>query len=276
MIDVIKTVQWNIGGAKVRKKDDNAHIVASYNKDGLWDIIALLKKVQPDIITLQEIHADDRNDQIRAIAEALGLSYWVTDFYADSHLEKGQRLGQGIISRFPIAKHDFQLFHNPNYKTEWEDGRKATTHDKGVSSCVVHFHEVSLAIKTLHLIPFKRFRVDPLSAAATNVIADVQTKLRSDSERLLIQGDFNLDLIRIREVLPTAFDNQTEEVPQERATRVNGRRLDHIIFRGLRLLSSTTINSVLTDHYPIVSTFVCPSESRQPRINLKTAVYRGA
>jgi len=273
LTDVIKTVQWNIGGAKVRNKDDNAHVLASYNTDGLPDIIVLLKGLQPDIVTLQEVHADDHSDQIKIIAEALELPYWVRDFYADSHLEEGQRLGQGIISRFPITKHDFQLFYNPNYKTEWEDGRKATTHDKGVTRCVLDFYGVRLVVKTLHLIPFKRFRVDPMSAAATGVIADVQTKLRSDSERLLIQGDFNLNLVRLRDVLPAVFDNQTEEVPQESATRVNGRRLDHIVFRGLRLLNSTTINSVLTDHYPIVSTFERPSESRKPPISLRAVAY---
>lgn len=248
-------MQWNIGGGKIREKGDSAHNSSSYRIDGLQAIIAVLKNINPDIVTLQEAHSNSNQNQIAVIAQALGLPYFVSDTYAESHITVGRQLGQGIMSRFPIRNHCFQLFHNPNYETVWEDGRRATSHDKGVTSCVVDYGGIHLAIKTMHLIPFKRFKVDPLSETAAHVIADVQTKLESNNEHLLVQGDFNLNLTCLRDTLPEFIDEKTQEIPQQTPTRANGRRLDHVVYRGLKLLETRTVVDVLTDHFPITSMF---------------------
>src|SRR5690606_21752745 len=156
--------------------------LASYNNDGFDEIVELLHIHKPDIITLQEIHADSSTNQAEAIASALGLKYVVSDFYADSHIENGQRLGQAILSRFPITNHTFELFLNPHFEAIWEDGSKALSHDKGVTSCTVDVNGVSLDIKTLHLIPFRRFNIDPQSNDAEAVLKDVQDKLINEGQ----------------------------------------------------------------------------------------------
>jgi endonuclease/exonuclease/phosphatase family metal-dependent hydrolase len=251
----IKTVQWNIGGGKVRAIDGAVDVLASYNNDGLVEIIELLQINKPDIITLQEIHADSSSNQAEAIADALGLQYVVSDFYADSHIEAGQRLGQAILSRYPITSHDFELFLNPHYEAIWEDGSKALSHDKGVTSCTIDIEGVSFDVKTLHLIPFRRFNVDPESKEAKLVLEDVADKLGGDSSNILIQGDFNLDFSSLKEILPTFMQN-LNEVIQNLPTNPKGRKLDHVVFRGLNLESSLPIDTVLTDHYPVISKFV--------------------
>jgi len=250
----ITTVQWNIGGGKVRAIDGAVDVLASYNNDGFAEIIELLQLHKPDIITLQEIHADSNRNQAELIADALGLNYVVSDFYADSHIENGQRLGQAILSRFPITNHSFELFLNPHYEAIWEDGSKALSHDKGVTACAIDMDGVALHVKTLHLIPFRRFNIDPQSKEAELVLEDVAEKLRSDSPNLLIQGDFNLDFSSLKEILPT-FMQDMDEVVQNLPTNPKGRKLDHVVFRGLGLESSSSIDTVLTDHYPVITKF---------------------
>src|SRR5690606_1462459 len=150
--------------------------------------------------------------------------------------------------------HTFELFLNPHFEAIWEDGSKALSHDKGVTSCTVDVNGVSLDIKTLHLIPFRRFNIDPHSNDAEAVLKDVQDKLINEGQNTLIQGDFNLDFSTLKFILPTFMQNM-EEVIRNQPTNPKGRKLDHVVFRGLNLESSATINEVLTDHYPVVTKF---------------------
>jgi endonuclease/exonuclease/phosphatase family metal-dependent hydrolase len=239
----IKTIQWNIGGGKLRQPDGDVNILASYNVDGLDSIIALLKWESPDIITLQEVHSDDRHNQVKIIAEATGLAHYVSDFFADSHIEQGQRLGQGIISRFPISKRHSQLLYNPHYEVTWEDGSKAISHDKGITSCVIDIEGFELTAKTLHLTPFRRFGIDPLSEAASRLLEDVQSKIEDGAKKFIIQGDFNLNFVRLGYVLPHLIDSGVQEVPQDAATTPKNRRTDHILYRGIRVIGSSVIKT---------------------------------
>lgn len=103
---IIKTVQWNIGGGKFLTEGADPSLLKSYREDGLPKIIEILHAINPDIITLQETHASDGHSQPEEIAKALGYEGWINDEWADSHVEEGQRLGQGIVSRYPIIQHD--------------------------------------------------------------------------------------------------------------------------------------------------------------------------
>ena len=252
---VIKTLQWNSGGGRVRKPGADIDLLASYCHDGLREIIELIKEVNPDIISLQETHKNKSQDQVQTIAKAVGLKYYISDTYADSHVEPGQKLGQGIISRFEISNHDFQLFYNPHFQVVWEDGSIAVSHDKGVTSCEIDIDDTKIALKTLHMIPFRRFGVDPLSKEAEMVLNDVQTKLKGNNDRLLIQGDFNFDQESLMAILPSLFTKEVKEIPQKEPTTPKGRKYDHIIYKGLTLTESNTVKDVLTDHYPVVSEF---------------------
>lgn len=238
----------------MRANNSSIDLLASYNNDGLAGIVELLRTHKPDIITLQEIHADSNSNQAELIASALGLQYVIYDFCADSHIEAGQRLGQAILSRYPISNHNFELFINPRFEATWEDGSKALSHDKGVTSCTVDIDGVIFNVKTLHLIPFGRFNVDPWSEEARLVLEDITVKLRTDSPYLLVQGDFNLDFSSMKEILPIFMQNM-DEVVQIAPTTPKGKKLDHVVFRGLSLEGSASVDTVLTDHYPVISKF---------------------
>jgi len=250
---LLKTVQWNIGGGKIREEASDATSDESYKRDGIEYIIDTLKTLSPNIITLQETHASENEVQAQIIAEALGLPFYINDDYDDSHVEKGQRLGQAIISSFPISKHSFELFLNPKYRLERPDGSVWISHDKGVSRCVVDVG-VPITVETLHMIPFRRFGVD-VHTTGTDVLKDVATKLLTDAPHVLIQGDFNTHGEPLSNFLPSLFQNNLEEIYTGAITTPKGRDYDRIIVRGLKHISTRVIDSVLTDHYPVYSEF---------------------
>lgn len=251
----ITSVQWNIGGGNVLTSSNvDPTRDASYGKDGLSEIASFLRSVDADIITLQEVHSDETRNQAEEIAKELGMNYVASDFYADSHIQEGQRLGHAIISKFPLTEHVFELFVNPKYEVVWEDGSMAISHDKGVTKVHAEIDGRTLEVATTHLTPFRRFGIDPLSNEAEAVIADIQDKLQTTGPTL-IQGDFNLDFEALAPVFPKLFAGGLREITQTGSTTPKGRAYDHILFREMKLASSYVEASATTDHYPLVATF---------------------
>lgn len=250
---LLKTVQWNIGGGKIRESTSDATADDSYKTDGLEYIINFLKELSPNVITLQETHANETVVQAKIIAEALGLPFYFNDDYDDSHVETGWRLGQAIISSFPISSHSFELFLNPKYRLERPDGSVWISHDKGVSKCVVDIG-TSLFVETLHMVPFRRFEVD-VKKDATAITYDVSEKLKTDAPYVLIQGDFNMNGDSLADFLPELFKNGLTEILLDKPTTPKGRNYDRILNRGLKPIKTTVIDSVLTDHYPVYAEF---------------------
>lgn len=257
MHNTIKTIQWNIGAGKVRAADADPLAGSSYATDDLPSIIELLRSEAPDIITLQETHADENRDQIADIARGLGYEYYTSDYFSDSHIEAGQKLGQGIISRLPMANPTSVLFTNPLFEVTWRNGTSAVTHDKGITSCTLSANGLQLTVKTLHLIPFDPFKVDPLSAAAKPIFMDVQSKLVDVSEHMLIQGDFNLGSHNppTEKVMPALAKAGLHELEHTEPTIPYGEWPDRVLYKGLKLIDSKIMSKALTDHYPVVATF---------------------
>lgn len=229
-------------------------LISSYSVDGLQDINNLIKTESPDIITLNEAHKDVTYDQVKDIAEHLGYDYFVHDSTSPSHIDTSMQLGHGIISRYPIISHKTELFSNPNLSVEWEDGSIASSFDKGFTTCEIDVNGEVIAITTLHLVPFRRFNVAPGTHTFTKVLEDVSQSINTRAERWIIQGDFNIDSPTLREYFPSLFIN-LEEVTQGVPTTPKNRKYDHVLYRGLKYLSQKVDNTVLTDHYPVMTEF---------------------
>ena len=249
----LTTVQWNIGGGFVRDKKSDKNTDYSYKSEGLWHIINKLKEINPDIVTFQEIH-EGAISQTKEIAEAIGLSYYVIDSYAKSHLDKKVKLSQSIISRYSLSNHQYQLFINPGYKVVI-NGKEYPCHDKGVTRVEAEIEGKKLIIETLHLIPFGRTNVDPLSKEARQYRDDISSKIAIEAKRLLLQGDFNFDNESLKTFIPKVFSRGTNEILQKLVTRATGKCYDHVVYRGLKFIKATVLDDVLTDHFPIVSEF---------------------
>lgn len=248
------TVQWNIGGAHIRTPDDDALAAASYANENLAYIIEKLKAYAPDIITLQETHADSNSNQAETIAKELGFQYVVNDSYDNSHIDATQKLSQSVISRFPITDHSFSLFFNPPYRKVMEDGSEWVSHDKGVSTVALDVEGKNLFVQTLHLIPFRKFAADMEDETGKKVRSSIESLVEKTKTPYLLQGDFNHS--DIKTLLPGIFIQELHELGGKEGTTPKGRIYDHVLYRGIKQAAEPLVDSqVLTDHYPIVCRF---------------------
>ncbi len=250
----LKTVTWNIGGGKHLKANEDPTLMASYSVDAIEQIAQWLKRESPDIITLQEVQGDDHANQVAEIARHMGYGNYFFDVTSDSFIDKDRLLGNGIISRFPIINHISGVFLNPNIEAVLQ-GRLIKTHDKGFSSCTVHIDGYDLVVVTLHLLPFLALGIELDSVLGQRLLDDIVVNIAPQSERTLIQGDFNIDSERIKDAIPTLFRGRVDEVPLKVPTTPAGKRFDHVIFRNLSLQSCSIDANVKTDHFPVTCIF---------------------
>lgn len=250
----LRTVQWNIGGAHICGPDADPTQSDSYINEDLSYIIEKLAAYKPDIITLQESHADDSGSQAQVISEKLSLPYFANDPYDKSHIDTSQKLCQSIISRFPIKEHSFSLFFNPHFRKVMEDGSEWISHDKGISTVTLDIEGAEVIVQTLHLIPFRKFGIDVLQEEGKKVTESIEVLMEKTKSPYLLQGDFNYH--DVRGFLPGIFASELNEVGGENPTTPKGRVYDHVLFRGFKQDTHPLIDSkVLTDHYPVVSEF---------------------
>lgn len=254
---LVKTIQWNIGGGKIRQSDDDPMDPLVYCHDSLEKIIEVLKKYNSDIITIQESHTNKTVSQAKTIAAALGFKYFINDVYDKSHLEENQGLSQTIISRFPIKKHVFTFFHNPKLQTVGPKGEHWNSHEKGVSSCLIKLNEdLIINVKTSHSFSHRRFNIEPLSEVTLELRNDMTKKLQPESNLYIYQGDLNFNEFSIKSFLPNILINGVEEVVLNEPTTPKGRKYDHILYKNIKHLKSVVISDLLTDHFPIYSEFL--------------------
>ena len=156
------------------------------------------------------------------------------------------------------------MFINPGYKIII-NGKEYPCHNKGITSVdteidgdVMGGTSLVLHLETLHLIPFGRTNIDPLSEEAREYRDDISSKIANNSKRLLLQGDFNFDSESLKQYISIVFSEGTKEVLQKVPTRATGKHYDHIIYRGMKLVETKVLRDALTDHFPIISRFNLP------------------
>ncbi|MDD5750427.1 MAG: endonuclease/exonuclease/phosphatase family protein [Candidatus Pacebacteria bacterium] len=251
----IKTLQWNIGGGKARKPEDDPADALSYRFDVLDEFAGFIARQRPDIITLQETHSDEESSQAQKIAQTMRM-FFINDVYDKSHIEDGKGLGQAIISRFPIRNHTFDFFYNPKAEALGPDGKHWVSHDKGVTACFLTMDNgLILNVKASHSLPFRKFNIDPLSDGIFKLRAGMDEKLRPESDLYLCQADLNYDNSSIADFLPGLLRQGAKEVILSEPTTPEGRRYDHVLYKGLKLVSAKVVSDVLSDHFPIVCEF---------------------
>jgi hypothetical protein len=74
-------------------------------------------------------------------------------------------------------------------------------------------------------------------------------------ERGIIQADFNLNTPNLLHLFPPLVDAHYQEISLTTVTTPKGEYYDHVLYKGLRPVSCTVIDSVKTDHYPVVAEF---------------------
>ena len=249
---LIRTLHWNIGGGKIRQPDADKTLDASYKTEGFDHLVEVIRRVQPDIVTLAETHANSDLVQAQKIGELAGLPFVRNETFVDSHVEAGQKLGMAVLSRFPITKHSFALFVNPGF-IYMRSGKVA--HDKGTLHATLDIGGRDIEVVVTHLTPFRRVNVDPKSPEAHTWLQDVAAKLMPTLPTVLMQGGFNINEKLLSPFLPELFSAGMQEVPAEEETTPAGWRYDHILYRGGKNLNQRVLSDALTDHYPVYAEF---------------------
>lgn len=253
----LKSVTWNIGGGKSIKPGEDPMLLASYAVDGIEGIARWLKQNEPDIIALQEVHGDDRSNQIEYIANYLGYDYYLFDPVAISHIDSTQSLGNGIISRYPISNQRIGRFLNPKIEIDLQT-RTEITHDKGYVTCDISIQDTLIRATSLHLIPFRKVGLELDSEMAKKILSSISSELPRESTYIvqLVLGDFNIDASTVSEHLEELVTaNDLSEVEINDPTAPDGRTYDHILYGGLVLESVGVDTTVETDHYPVICSF---------------------
>ena len=252
----IKLLQWNIGGCLIRQPDADPTNDDSYREDGMAHVSDVIRRFDPDVITLQESYSNG-TVQAEEMARALGYPFVVNDRYDRSHLYDGQWLSQAVLSRFPISDHSFELFYNPKFDLVRPNGQRWISHDKGVTCCLLRLpNGQDLELKTYHSIPLSVVDIAPSDERYLSLIRDMEHKLALTVSPAILAGDPNYDGVSLKPFLPSIFSSDDiKEIEQVAPTAPRGTRKDHIVYRGLRLISTTVANDVLTDHYPVFAEF---------------------
>lgn len=129
----IVVATYNVGyGSGVKNNKDAA--TREETQKNLAEIVAALRRLNPDLIALQEVDFNSRRsfgiDQFRYLAEQLGMPYgayvvtWNQRYipypYWPPRLHFGRVLsGQAILSRFPIRSHETKTLPKPEANPFW-------------------------------------------------------------------------------------------------------------------------------------------------------------
>ncbi len=257
----LRTLQWNIGGAKIRPRSADPEDLTSYTIDGLDYVVDTIGKHNPDIVTLQEVHGiSDYQNQAAEIAKQLDLNYQYFNL-SPSHLDDDSRFGIAILSKFILAYPEKVFFQNPNWTHTQPDGSIWSLHDKGALKARVQLSfRQSMKIATAHAFPAHMFNQSYDKQETEEVVKDIRQTLTEDIKQApiyLIQGDLNVNAQSItqapllaRRMAPIFMSG----VPIDKSTLVTGETVDHILFRNLNH-HYTHVLSTRSDHRLLVSEF---------------------
>ena len=254
----IKGVQWNIQAARVRSLESDPLALESYIGDNPRYIGNYLAGKALDFITLQEVHANQYRDQAEEIAHHIGTKQFVTDSYGQSFMNPEYDICQSIISKHPIVDHKYIPLQFEQYTPvdlEALDGEYVAK-GTGLTVATLNVEGALINIITMHMQPFSLFDINPYSDEAKELRDSLESALRSIPEPWILQADFNVNDSSIGAFLGNIpqLDNYTE-VLQTLPTIPAGKTIDHVVAVGLSIEDNTVDAEVLTDHYPIETTF---------------------
>ena len=253
----LRTLTWNIGGGKFLEHGQDPGLMSSYNIDGIDVIAEQIAQSDAQIITIQEAHGNDDDNQVAHIARKLGYEYFYFDAITDSHIDPSFKLGNGIISKFPMSDVRVGRFYNPDVDFEME-GKRHHTHDKGYVTCTILMNEKAVLVSSVHLIPFKFVGLTFDSDVTKRILSSVSVALQDIHEAPygLIQGDFNINSAEVKKYVRDLFiDNRMNEITLVEPTTPKDRMYDHVLFKGIELSGLNVDSNVLTDHYPVICDF---------------------
>ncbi len=251
----MRFVSWNIAGGHTFKKSTEDAV--SYEKENLGYFINEHKKVDADIVVLQEAHTPinpTEKSQAEIIAEELGYHVGGNHPYQErSHIKAGNQLSLGILSRYPVGETTFHKVPNPHLTVVRPNGDTWTTFDVGFLSCVVDCKGINVNVLDGHMVPFHYFKRDftePEFASVRNSIIELYKSL--GDEPTIAGADFNYN--DVKKLLPTIFEKDLYSEAFEEIETTPGRgQQDHVLFSRHWELKKFEVRKVIADHFVCIA-----------------------
>lgn len=241
----VKIVTWNIGGGYIYERKSSKSI---YN---LNYFIEKIKRIDPDIICLQEINIPIRNlegNQAKEMAVNLNIPFISVTKLCESHLKKTMLSGISILSKHYINNEQCIILTNPRLEQIQENGEKWHTFDKGFLKTRIRLNNRLIYVITGHTVPFHYFNSDFSEKRFENIRNEIEGFILNDLKYpIIVCADMNYK--HIEKLIPNVFKSGFKSVQNDRPTTPTDKVQDHIFFtKNINLIYSRVIKSK-ADHY---------------------------
>lgn len=245
----MKIASWNIAGG---------HTVASHEHFDYWPedlayFVEQLKKLDPDVVCLQETHTSHSRSIAREIAGFLGQYQVFDSEMSPSHIDPSYRLGMAILSRIGMRSEKLSVYPDPDFELLLPSGKEAATHPKGVQTVTAG----GTCVGNTHMLPLVVFgydyRVEPGKSLALKIGSVLEMALRAPA---ILCGDFGMsnaqETVYASVFAPLSMRNALRaEATYHRPSEVGGvNRPDSIFYTADSLVvAGSGVVQTQTDHY---------------------------
>ncbi|MCP4359922.1 MAG: endonuclease/exonuclease/phosphatase family protein [Chloroflexi bacterium] len=227
----LRIATWNIGGGFISANNGN-----SFDEENLPYFASELKKLNCDIVCLQEVHlsiSPNQPDQAAILSSLLNYPFQeicACDFERPSHLKSDQLLAIAIISRFRMIRSQYLTLSNPDLtviskkETEW------ITHDKGFLKTTLEANRSEFDVITGHNVPFRAFKRDFMEPEFSHIRQEIEAFVLASAQKgpTIFIGDINYE--DVERLLPRLFAAGFSKALSNGGTEpISGAHIDHII-----------------------------------------------
>jgi endonuclease/exonuclease/phosphatase family metal-dependent hydrolase len=237
----MRIATWNVGGGFISTEQN-----LEFNTEDVGYFIGELKKIQPDVVCLQESHVSENNDQPMMMARALGFDFYKIESIADSHIKDGEKLSIAIISKYPIVSSKYLKLPHPNLYIIL-NGKKELCHDKGFLEVTINYQGNNFRVLSGHLVPFRKLEKDFLADEYRNIRDEVERIICDGNLPTVIGADMNFE--DIDRLIPNVFQRGFRSILGDEVTTPKGRRYDKIILSDDWNFTNPKIIQGKADHY---------------------------
>ncbi|HMI09151.1 MAG TPA: endonuclease/exonuclease/phosphatase family protein [Candidatus Saccharimonadales bacterium] len=231
----MKIIYSNISGGFIFAGQTYGEML--FSKVSLENYIEYFREKDADIISLSEVHLEDKTNSqmVEYMAKELDMPYHSSLALDSSHLDTNKRMGMAIISRYPIIDQEELIIPSPGIEVVRPNGEHWKMLDKGGQRVNLQIDNKIISIINFSYFPFHHFnrRLDDPE------FSDVRQQLikillgKNEAASTIITGDFNNKNIKLDIAFPELFtDNLLAEAVQAQSTVIGyDEQLDHILYQ---------------------------------------------
>jgi len=238
---MIKIVDWNInGGYLVRKDSVEKNFEFFVNK---------IKKLNPDIVLIQEGHISKEFNQIQELSKQLGLKHYIYEELCESHIEKNTQLCLFILSKYEIKSSNFFKLTNPNlisFNEKYGGEIRTDTISKGFLNGKIEINKEEINLITGHNHAFHIFnkKLDEYPVVLEEIKNYILKQTKS-SAKMIFGADLNY--YKIDTIAKNLFSNKVQNVFDNVITYKN-KQYDHILISKNFKIINKKIDMCTNDH----------------------------